>query len=236
METQARERILLVEDDPGVAQLEQRRLEQAGFAVVKAATAEEGLDRVAKDEIELIILNQRLNSRTSGLEFLRQVRESGYNLPAILVTGLNDENLLIEALRAGIRDFVPQTPSFLNLLEAIVTRVLDQVRNERDLAEARIVASEHDALRRELEREIARRKSVEQALIDADKRREQFLAMLAHDLRNPLSLISTAVQIMQLEGANGSNFRWSSEVIEKQIKQMISMLDDLLDVSRIDLQ
>ena len=60
--------------------------------------------------------------------------------------------------------------------------------------------------------------------------------MLAHDLRNPLSLISTAVQIMQLEGANGSNFRWSSEVIEKQIKQMISMLDDLLDVSRIDLQ
>ena len=58
METQARERILLVEDDPGVAQLEQRRLEQAGFAVVKAATAEEGLDRVAKDEIELIILNR----------------------------------------------------------------------------------------------------------------------------------------------------------------------------------
>ena len=87
-----------------------------------------------------------MNSPHSGLEFLRQVRESGYNLPAILVTGLNDENLLIEALRAGIRDFVPQTPSFLNLLEAIVTRVLDQVRNERDLAEARIVASEHDAL------------------------------------------------------------------------------------------
>ena len=45
MESQARATILLVEDDPGVARLEQLRLERAGFAVVTAATAEEGLDR-----------------------------------------------------------------------------------------------------------------------------------------------------------------------------------------------
>ena len=127
--------------------------------MVTATTAEEGLDQVAKDEIELIILDQRLNSGTSGLEFFRQVRESGHNLPAILVTGVNDENLLIEALRAGVRDFVPKTPSFLNYLEPIVTRVLDQARTERELAESRIVAREHEAQRRELEHEIAQPKT-----------------------------------------------------------------------------
>ena len=121
MESQARATILLVEDDPGVARLEQLRLERAGFAVVTATTAEEGLDQVAQGEIDLIILDQRLSSGTSGLEFFRQVKEAGHNVPAILVTGLNDENLLVEALRAGVRDFVPKTPNFLNHLEPIVT-------------------------------------------------------------------------------------------------------------------
>ena len=106
MESQSRATILLVEDDPGVARLEQLRLERAGFTVVTAATAGEGLDQVARGEIDLIILDQRLNASTSGLEFFRQIKESGYNVPAILVTGLNDENMLIEVLacrRARLR-------------------------------------------------------------------------------------------------------------------------------------
>ena len=77
------------------------------------------------------------------------------------------------------------------------------------------------------------RKRMEEALKDADQRKDQFLAMLAHELRNPLAPISNAVQIMQLEGPNGPNFRWSTEVIEDQIKHMTRMVDDLLDVSRI---
>src|SRR4029077_13783785 len=97
------------------------------------------------------------------------------------------ENLLVEALRAGVRDFVPKTQNFLNHLEPIVTRVLDQVRTERELAESRIVARENEDRRRELEHEIAHRKRVEQALRDADQRKDQFLAMLAHELRNPLA-------------------------------------------------
>ncbi len=112
MESQVRATILLVEDDPGVARLEQLRLERAGFEVVTAATAEEGLEQIAKGQIELIILDQRLNSGTSGLEFFRQVKEAGHSVPAILVTGLNDENILLEALRAGVRDFVPKTQFF----------------------------------------------------------------------------------------------------------------------------
>jgi PAS domain S-box-containing protein len=180
MDSQARATILLVEDDPGVARLEQLRLERAGFAVVAATTAAEGLERVATGEIELIILDQRLNSGVSGLEFFRQVKEAGYNVPAILVTGLNDENLVIEALRAGVRDFVPKTPNFLNTLEPIVTRVLDQVRTERELAESRIVTREHETRRRELEHEISQRKRVEQALREA----EEYLRLMVESVKD----------------------------------------------------
>ena len=169
MASQHQATILLVEDDPGVARLEQLRLERAGFAVLTATTAEEGLEHIDNGVIDLIILDQRLSSGTSGLAFFRQVKERGHNLPAILVTGLHEENLLVEALRAGVRDFVPKTPNFLNHLEPIVTRVLDQVRTEHELAESRVLAREQEIRRRELEYEIAHRKRVEQALRETEE-------------------------------------------------------------------
>ena len=165
----ARARILLVEDDPGVARLEQLRLERAGYDVATAATAEEGLGRVAGGGIDLIVLDQQLTAGTSGLEFFRQVKAAGHNVPAILVTGMQEEGLLVEALRAGVRDFVPKTPNFLNHLEPIVARVLDQVRTERELAESRVLARANEERRRELEHEIAQRKRVEQALRGAEE-------------------------------------------------------------------
>jgi PAS domain S-box-containing protein len=160
--------ILLVEDDPGVARLEQLRLERAGYEVATAASAEEGLSRVADGGIDLIVLDQNLSHGISGLELFRRVKAAGHNVPAILVTGMQEEGLLVEALRAGVRDFVPKTPNFLNHLEPIVSRVLDQVRTERELAESRLVARANEERRQELEGEIAQRKKVEQALREAE--------------------------------------------------------------------
>ena len=169
MAAQSHARILLVEDDPGVARLEQLELERAGYVVVTAATAADALALVAAGGIELIVLDQHLSSGKSGLDFFRSLKAEGHDVQAILVTGLQDENLLVEALRAGVRDFVPKTPNFLNHLEPIVSRVIRQVRIERDLAESRIAAREHEVRRRELEHEIAQRKRVEQALREAEE-------------------------------------------------------------------
>src|SRR5205807_1293761 len=70
-------------------------------------------------------------------------------------------------------------------------------------------------------------------LQEADRRKDEFLAVLAHELRNPLAPISNAVQIIKREGPAGPNYAWSVDVIADQVKQMIRMVDDLLDVSRI---
>ena len=77
------------------------------------------------------------------------------------------------------------------------------------------------------------RKRMEEALKEADRRKDQFLAMLAHELRNPLAPISNAVQIMKVQGLKGEHFDWSVRVIEDQVKHMTRMVNDLLDVSRI---
>ncbi len=136
MSEDARETVLIVEDDPGIARLEARRLERAGYATALAATVEEARAAVRKDGIDLIVLDEKLSASTSGLEFYEELKATGFDLPAILVTGLSDEETLIRAIRAGLRDFVPKTPDFLDDLPPIVDRVMGQVRTERRLAES----------------------------------------------------------------------------------------------------
>ena len=112
-------------------------------------------------------------------------------MPAILVTGLREDELLLQALRAGVRDFVLKTPEYLEYLLPAVERVLKQVSTERQLVELCALAREALARQQELEAEIAQRKRAEEMLKEADRRKDEFLAMLAHELRNPLRRSAT---------------------------------------------
>ncbi len=81
--------------------------------------------------------------------------------------------------------------------------------------------------------DITERKQSEQALRDADRRKDEFLATLAHELRNPLAPIRQAALISNSSSATEAQKRWSHDVIDRQVRHMSLLLDDLLDVSRI---
>jgi PAS domain S-box-containing protein len=81
--------------------------------------------------------------------------------------------------------------------------------------------------------ELTERVRAEQALREADRRKDAFLATLAHELRNPLAPIRHAVRIARAPNASAEQLRWSHEVIERQASHMALLLDDLLDMSRI---
>jgi signal transduction histidine kinase/CheY-like chemotaxis protein len=81
--------------------------------------------------------------------------------------------------------------------------------------------------------DVTERKRGEQALQEADRRKDEFLATLAHELRNPLAPIRQATAISRMPAATPAQKRWSLEVIERQVGHMALLLDDLLDVSRI---
>jgi PAS domain S-box-containing protein len=82
-------------------------------------------------------------------------------------------------------------------------------------------------------RDITERRGSERALEDADRRKDEFLAMLAHELRNPLAPIRNAAHTLGLLGPGDDRVRWVSGVIERQVELMTRLVDDLLDVSRI---
>jgi PAS domain S-box-containing protein len=79
--------------------------------------------------------------------------------------------------------------------------------------------------------DVTRLKQVEAALLEADRRKDEFLALLSHELRNPLAPILTAAQIMQLRGDVATPYE--REVIVRQAQHLVRLVDDLLDVSRL---
>lgn len=76
-------------------------------------------------------------------------------------------------------------------------------------------------------------KRMADALRDADRRKDEFIATLAHELRNPLAPIRAAVQVLKASAPQDEKVRWSHDVIARQVTHMARLLDDLLDVSRI---
>jgi PAS domain S-box-containing protein len=82
-------------------------------------------------------------------------------------------------------------------------------------------------------RDISARKHAEAALREADRRKDEFLAMLAHELRNPLTPINNAADILDRLKLEDSRLSWATEIIKRQVKHLTHLVDDLLDVSRI---
>ncbi len=82
--------------------------------------------------------------------------------------------------------------------------------------------------------DLSRPKRAEEALREADRRKDEFLAMLAHELRNPLAAIAAATSVSRLGDVDAETLAWTRDVTDRQARQLGRLVDDLLDVSRIN--
>jgi PAS domain S-box-containing protein len=105
----------------------------------------------------------------------------------------------------------------------IVRDITQQKTAERSLRELYVAA----------QREIARREKAEATLREIDRRKDEFLATLAHELRNPLAPIRQASAIAKAATATEEQKRWGHDVIDRQVNHMSLLLEDLLDISRV---
>jgi signal transduction histidine kinase len=95
------------------------------------------------------------------------------------------------------------------------------------------IAFDNAQLYSTLKLEMARSKETEDKLQQANRRKDEFLAMLSHELRNPLAPIRSAAEIMRKIAPDDPRLTWAREVVERQVTHMAQIVDDLLDVSRI---
>jgi signal transduction histidine kinase/ActR/RegA family two-component response regulator len=126
-----------------------------------------------------------------------------------------------------------------------MTRVASRVVDERDYSQRAVKRGNDeiglvvDAFNRMLDEVQLRTRALEnsdRALRDADRRKDEFLATLAHELRNPLAPIRNAAEFLRVNAATDRQREWARDVITRQVKRMGLLLDDLLDVSRITRQ
>jgi PAS domain S-box-containing protein len=82
-------------------------------------------------------------------------------------------------------------------------------------------------------RDVTDRKAAEEMLRDADRKKDDFLALLAHELRNPLAPIRSGLQVMRLAQADPVMIAGARDIMDRQLSHMVRLIDDLLDVSRI---
>jgi signal transduction histidine kinase len=128
------------------------------------------------------------------------------------------------------RGFGEGDRGFLVTIGALCAQALERAR----LYEAAQAACRRAELeveeRKHLVEELRRRG---EQLAEANRRKDDFLAILGHELRGPLAPVRNAIQVLKLSGAPDSNLRWASDVIERQVQHLSRLVDDLLDVSRI---
>jgi signal transduction histidine kinase len=178
-----------------------------------------GAEAVSAGRHDVFLVDYQLGART-GIELLRETRARGRSGPVILLTGQGQSRTDMEALDAGADDYLEKAGLTPGLLDRSIRFALSQYR----------AAAELERKVRERTEELAR---ANEALREHDRRKDEFLATLAHELRNPLAPICNAVEILRLADDSADVVRRQRERLERQVAQLCRLVDDFLDVSRM---
>lgn len=141
---------------------------------------------------------------------------------------LHCQRLELQKLNRSLADANEQLEQANTTLQADKNRELEALNVHLQKANTELAASNEA-----LQAEIAERARAESALLEADRHKDEFLAILAHELRNPLAPIRNAVEIMSRFPIDNPKLKWSRDVIDRQAMHLTRLVDDLLDISRI---
>lgn len=205
-------------------------LRRDGLVLLKAHSGREALELLLRYDVALALLDVQMPVM-DGFELAELMRgtERTRNVPIIFLTAGNaDRQRRFRGYEAGAVDFLqkPIEPDILRSKADIffdLYRQRQQVARQRD--EIKLAAEENSRLLQES-------RHYAQALKEADLRKDEFLAMLAHELRNPLAPIRNGLQILKMSPQEKVSLE-TRDMMDRQLTHMVRLIDDLLDISRI---
>lgn len=245
--------ILVVDDTPENLTAIEVALDELNYRLVKVQSGKEALRRLLKQDFALILLDVQMPTM-SGFETARLIRarDRSRHVPIIFITAYDrDDAEVLEAYRLGAVDFLlkPIQPEILKAKASVfvelqrrtqeVERQAEQIRahilQEREawLTEQRS-RLEAEALKRRLEEQrvhAAELQQLNRRLEEDDRRKDEFIAVLGHELRNPLAPLVNGLEL--LETADARAVERARAVMRRQVDHLIRLVDDLLDMSRV---
>ena len=208
-EPTARITVLNVNDSPAHLYTISRILTRGGFQVLEAADGRGALE-LAKKRPDVILLDVKLPD-LSGLEVCRRLKASeATSSCSILMTSAYHVSAesKVSGLEQGADGYLAQ-PFEADELLAMVKSILRLRRAEQESRERN------------------------ERLLEADRRKDEFVAMMAHELRNPLAAATMALQLLDLKPADPAREQRAREVLSRQLHNLGHLVNDLLDVSRV---
>jgi len=230
-------KILVVNDDPAsllaLTSLLDGRADEGNYAVLSARSGQEALRQVLLHDFAVILLDVNMPGM-DGFETAEAIhqRARSADIPIIFVTAfLADEIDRLKAYQRGAADFLftPVIPQILHAkVSVFVTLAMKNEELKRQAEKLSQHALELTATNRRLVREMEERRAAERK----SHAKDEFLAMLGHELRNPLSAITSASSLIGLPGAAPDTVARARAIIQRQSQHLSRIVDDLLDLSR----
>ena len=234
--------ILIVDDEPKNLTVLETVLDDPAYRLVRAESADEALLALVSEQFALLILDIRMPGMT-GFELAQLIKErkKTARVPIIFLTAYYSEDQhVLEGYDTGAVDYLhkPVNPPILRSKVAVFAELHRKSRdaalaNEAliaEVAERRHAEEQLRELNETLEQRVTERT---EALHRADRLKDEFLAMLGHELRNPLSAITNAMQLIHAAGQNAERVAWALALVDRQTRNLRRIVDDLLDVARI---
>ncbi|WP_292043742.1 response regulator [Massilia sp. UBA6681] len=230
-------KILVVNDDAAsllaLTSLLDQWAEESNYSVHSARSGQEALRQVLLHDFAVILLDVNMPGM-DGFETAEAIHQRGRSadIPIIFVTAfLADEIDRLKAYQRGAADFLftPVIPQILHAKVSVFVALAmknEQLKRQAEKLSQR--TTELTATNRRLVREMEERRDAERK----SHAKDEFLAMLGHELRNPLSAISSASSLIGMAGANAETVSRAKQIIQRQSQHLSRIVDDLLDLSR----
>lgn len=213
-------RILLVEDNPGDARLIRETLRDAGslaFELEHADRLGAALPRLAARDVDVVLLDLSLPD-AHGLETVTRALAAAPGVPIVVLTGLDDERVAIQAVQAGAQDYLVKGQVEPGVLSRALRYALERKRLEAE--RTRLLEAEHAA-----------RTAAEAAV----RARDEVLRIVAHDIGNSLSAVKIHALVLERTlPAGDGEARKRTGAIRDLTAQMDRLRQDLLDVAAIE--
>jgi signal transduction histidine kinase len=230
-------KILVVNDDAAsllaLTSLLEQWADESNYEVLSARSGQDALRQVLRHDFAVILLDVNMPGM-DGFETAEAIhqRSRSADIPIIFVTAfLADEIDRLKAYQRGAADFLftPVIPQVLRakvqVFVALATKN-EQLKRQAEKLSQR--TTELTATNKRLVREMEERRAAERK----SSAKDEFLAMLGHELRNPLSAISSAGSLLGMPGVGTDSINRARQIIQRQSQHLSRIVDDLLDLSR----
>jgi signal transduction histidine kinase len=230
-------KILVVNDDAAsllaLTSLLEQWAEESNYEVLSARSGQDALRQVLRNDFAVILLDVNMPGM-DGFETAEAIhqRPRSADIPIIFVTAfLADEIDRLKAYQRGAADFMftPVIPQVLRAkVQVFVALAMKNEQLKRQAEKLSQRTTELTATNKRLVREMEERRAAEAK----SSAKDEFLAMLGHELRNPLSAISSASSLLGMQGAGAESIARARLIIQRQTQHLARIVDDLLDLSR----